>query len=647
MDRLIPESGWPARPFKEGLTVQSVRVRRAVRLSVLWFVLLAMVLFAGPIVARGQTCAGDCDGSGEVTIDELVKAVNIALGTAMPETCLGADRSGDGTVTIDEIIVAVNYALNGCPVGSPGPSPTSTPTATPSAVESPTATPTFGVPNGIFWHPNSAYLHSVSPTSEFSFFSLLLTVDGVPESTAEVTLTGPGGTVTIPYTGQTTFDSRFFAQYQSSNLSLAYVPGATYTVTTVTSIGTASVVITAPGGITVAPDGSQVSWEYEGDNERISIFTPSFTPAFNSDDGDKTSPFSIPVSAYGAGPGTYKVSVDIRRRFTTVTGGAPGTQFVAIDQRLADVVPSALGLTHTPTTTPTNTPTRPPSPTATATPTITGTILPTPVLTGQILFKSSRPGSDRNVSHIFVMNADGSDVIQLTSGSGFDEWPQWNHDKTKIAFTRDRRLHIMNADGSGVTALRTQNFQYYPTFSPDGARIVYAEYDFTRTNLFSYELGSGQVTQLTSGDWTDASPAFSPDGDYIYFTSNRDSRFGEIYRMNADGSGVVRITTNEAYEQLGEVSPNGTKLVYAGRSAEGTSSLAIFVANVDGSDPVQLTSTADRSDDEHPIWSPDGNYIVFRPFVNGRPKIYRMQANGSFITDLSNNDSYEVAGDWK
>ncbi len=66
-----------------------------------------------------------------------------------------------------------------------------------------------------------------------------------------------------------------------------------------------------------------------------------------------------------------------------------------------------------------------------------------------------------------------------------------------------------------------------------------------------------------------------------------------------------------------------------------------------GSTAVQLTSTADRSDDESPIWSPDGNYIVFRPFVSGRPKIYRMQANGSFITDLSNNDSYEVAGDWK
>ncbi len=352
MDRLIPESGWPARPFKEGLTVQSVRVRHAVRLSVFRFVLMAMALSAGPITARGQTCAGDCDGSGEVTIDELVKAVNIALGTAAPGTCLGADRSGDGTVTIDEIIVAVNYALNGCPVGSPGPSPTSTPTATLSSVESPTATPTFGVPNGIFWHPNSAYLHSVSPTSEFSFFSLLLTVDGVPESTAEVTLAGPGGTVTIPYTGQTTFDSRFFAQYQSSNLSLAYVPGATYTVTTVTSIGTASAVITAPGGITIAPDGSQVSWEYEGDNERIFVNTPSSTPAFRSGDGDKTSPFPIPVSAYGMGPGTYKVTVDIRRRFTTVTGGAPGTQFLVIDQRRADAVPSALGLTHTPTTTP-------------------------------------------------------------------------------------------------------------------------------------------------------------------------------------------------------------------------------------------------------------------------------------------------------
>jgi hypothetical protein len=59
-------------------------------------------------------CAGDCDDSGAVTIEEVVKGVNIALGTALLDTCQPADVDGSGTVTINELIIAVNNALNGC-----------------------------------------------------------------------------------------------------------------------------------------------------------------------------------------------------------------------------------------------------------------------------------------------------------------------------------------------------------------------------------------------------------------------------------------------------------------------------------------------------------------------------------------------------
>ncbi len=60
------------------------------------------------------SCIGDCNGDGEVTIDELLKGVNIALGTATMSICPPFDANGDGEVTIDEIIAAVNAALFGC-----------------------------------------------------------------------------------------------------------------------------------------------------------------------------------------------------------------------------------------------------------------------------------------------------------------------------------------------------------------------------------------------------------------------------------------------------------------------------------------------------------------------------------------------------
>lgn len=64
--------------------------------------------------AGGQTCAGDCNGDGEVTVDEIILAVNIALGSAAVTECQRADAGGDGQVTVDEIVAAGDAALNGC-----------------------------------------------------------------------------------------------------------------------------------------------------------------------------------------------------------------------------------------------------------------------------------------------------------------------------------------------------------------------------------------------------------------------------------------------------------------------------------------------------------------------------------------------------
>jgi hypothetical protein len=57
---------------------------------------------------------GDCDDSGAVTVEEVIKGVNIALGSAMLDTCQQSDADGTRTVTINELIIAVNNALSGC-----------------------------------------------------------------------------------------------------------------------------------------------------------------------------------------------------------------------------------------------------------------------------------------------------------------------------------------------------------------------------------------------------------------------------------------------------------------------------------------------------------------------------------------------------
>lgn len=64
--------------------------------------------------APSIACVGDCDGNGEVTVDELIRGVNIALGNLPLEDCESFDADGSGDVTVDELITAVNNALSGC-----------------------------------------------------------------------------------------------------------------------------------------------------------------------------------------------------------------------------------------------------------------------------------------------------------------------------------------------------------------------------------------------------------------------------------------------------------------------------------------------------------------------------------------------------
>ena len=67
------------------------------------------------IAGAGEVCVGDCNGDGMVTISELIRGVNIALGSAEVDVCPAFDANGDGAVTINELVSAVINALNGCP----------------------------------------------------------------------------------------------------------------------------------------------------------------------------------------------------------------------------------------------------------------------------------------------------------------------------------------------------------------------------------------------------------------------------------------------------------------------------------------------------------------------------------------------------
>jgi hypothetical protein len=94
-------------------------------------------------VKVGDACIGDCDNSGKVTVDEIVKGVNIVLGERPLDQCPPLDCNGNGQVTVACLVQAVGAALNGCasePTASPTNSRTPTPTNTATLTSTPAAT---------------------------------------------------------------------------------------------------------------------------------------------------------------------------------------------------------------------------------------------------------------------------------------------------------------------------------------------------------------------------------------------------------------------------------------------------------------------------------------------------------------------------
>jgi len=81
------------------------------------------------VIREADSCTGDCNGDGKVTVDELLTMVNVALGSGDVTSCTAGDSVVDGRITVDELVEAVGNALNGCPSA---PTPTPDPTGSPA-----------------------------------------------------------------------------------------------------------------------------------------------------------------------------------------------------------------------------------------------------------------------------------------------------------------------------------------------------------------------------------------------------------------------------------------------------------------------------------------------------------------------------------
>ena len=223
---------------------------------------------------------------------------------------------------------------------------------------------------------------------------------------------------------------------------------------------------------------------------------------------------------------------------------------------------------------------------------------------------------------------------RLTTDGHLKQRPAWSPDGKWLAFTRHQGatifLFLRSADGTQERRLTKREApEYDACWSPDGQRLAFA-LDKTVPNQGDIEVYSvgidGEGLQpvamspgkLTHEEW----PAWSPDGEWIAFTSTREDN-QEIHVCRPDGKDIKRLTSDPAIDAHPCWSPDSKRIAF---STSRWGGMELAVMNADGSGLARLTES--RGLDDYPAWSPDGRRIAFTSNRDGNLEIYTMDLDG-------------------
>jgi Tol biopolymer transport system component len=272
---------------------------------------------------------------------------------------------------------------------------------------------------------------------------------------------------------------------------------------------------------------------------------------------------------------------------------------------------------------------------------------------GKIVFVTERDGNPE----IYLMEPDGTGLVNLTNHPAQDREPAWSPDGRQIAFVSDRSgefaIYVMQADGSEVRRLAPGE---EPDWSPDGDTIV-----FTRGSrgIFASTLDGGETrltdpTSLTPpmgiSGISDASPAWSPDGSRIVFVRKYQSPSARVTTalltvMGADGSQATALPAQGEHLFDPDWSPDGGLIVVSELSGIGNVPGVLMVA-ADGSSATTVPGLA--GDERNVGWSPDGRKLVAATGIStSSPDISVMNPDGSDEVNLTNHPNFDYDPAWQ
>ena len=279
------------------------------------------------------------------------------------------------------------------------------------------------------------------------------------------------------------------------------------------------------------------------------------------------------------------------------------------------------------------------------------------------------------VAHIWRVDADGDNLIQLTSGENGETSPRWSPDGSRIAFlarrgddehTQIHLLHTMGGEANALTAHPTAVSSI--TWAPDGSGLyfvaadelseeekarraagddVYAfEENYQQQHLWRANLDDGEASRVTEGDYSVTGYSLSRDGTHIAFHRGESPLFEgvdrrEVWVMRSDGSEARQLTRNSVPEYNARLSPDNQWVMFHADSNEDFEFYYndnLFLVSASGEGEARLL----LSDMPHGIdqiaWSNDGSAIFFRANTGVREELMRVDIEDETLTQLTDGD---------
>jgi TolB protein len=247
----------------------------------------------------------------------------------------------------------------------------------------------------------------------------------------------------------------------------------------------------------------------------------------------------------------------------------------------------------------------------------------------RVVFVDESGPKNQRVKRLAIMDQDGANVRFLTNGSDLVLTPRFSPNRQEITYmsygSGEPRVYLSQIEtGQRELLGNFPGMTFAPRFSPDGQRVVLSlNRDDGNADIFAVDLRSRATQRLTNTSSISTSPSYSPDGGQIVFTSDRAGKT-QIYVMGADGSGQNRISFGNGSYSTPVWSPRGDLIAFTKQTG---GEFAIGVMRPDGSGERILTTGYLV---EGPTWAPNGRVLMYfkEGAGSGGSRLYSIDLSG-------------------